>query len=148
MIRILRAAPEHLTKIVPLFDAYRVFYKQDSDKEQARSFIQERMDNNESVIFIALQGETPVWFTQLYPSFSSVSLEPLYILNDLYVKPSHRKKGIGEELLNYAKEFCLKKGYKGLSLETASDNQGAQKLYERLEWQKDTGTFHYFWKAL
>ena len=134
-----------LELIVPLFNAYRVFYGQESDPDAAHAFLKERILGDESIIFFALEDNTPVGFTQLYKTFSSVSLQPSFILNDLYVTPGSRKKGIGEALLNQAKYYCNALGYKGLSLETAVDNP-AQKLYERLGWEKDEDYFHYFWK--
>ena len=140
-----KATLSDLERIVPLFDAYRVFYKKTSDVEAAQKFLKERFSHNESVIFIALENEEPIGFTQLYKTFSSTTLEPSYILNDLYVSPNHRKKGVGEALLNQAKQHCQEMGYKGLALETAMDNP-AQKLYERLNWEKDTAYIHYFWK--
>jgi ribosomal protein S18 acetylase RimI-like enzyme len=140
-----KATVSDLELIVPLFDAYRVFYKQGSDPTAAREFLKERFLRNETVIFIALENEEPVGFTQLYTTFSSVSLQPSYILNDLYVSPNHRKKGVGEALLNQAKSHCQENGFKGLALETAIDNP-AQKLYERLDWKNDTDYIHYFWR--
>ena len=132
-------------KIAPLFDAYRVFYEQTSNLEQAIGFLEQRFENSENVVFLAMIGNEPVGFTQLYKTFSSVSLQSFYILNDLFVKPEHRKKGVGEALLNAAKTFCKEQNVKGLALETASDNP-AQNLYESLDWKKDTDYFHYFWK--
>lgn len=146
MIRIIRAEARHLEELVRLFDDYRVFYEQDSDTEGARSFLLDRINNEEAAIFMAFKEDIAVGFTQLYTTFSSVSMEPVFILNDLYVNTSFRKKGVGELLLNRAKEYCIKKKYKGLALETATDNP-AQKLYERLGWEKDSHCFHYFWKA-
>ncbi|RDY61297.1 GNAT family N-acetyltransferase [Flagellimonas nanhaiensis] len=140
-----KASLSDLELIVPLFDAYRVFYSQVSDIEAARAFIKERYEQNETVILLALEKDKPVGFTQLYKTFSSVSLKPFYILNDLYVSSDHRKKGVGEALLNEAKKYCESKNFKGLALETATDNP-AQKLYERLGWKKDEAYFHYFWE--
>ena len=134
-----------MEQIAPLFDAYRVFYGQQSDLGAARTFLKDRFLKDESVIFLAFEKTAPVGFTQLYRTFSSVSLQPSFILNDLYVVPESRKKGIGEALLNHAKSYCGASGHKGLSLETAVDNP-AQKLYERLGWEKDEAYFHYFWK--
>ena len=140
-----KATISDLEHIVPLFDAYRVFYKQPSNQESARNFLKERFTNKENVIFIALENGEPAGFTQLYTTFSSVSLQPTYILNDLYVSPKYRKNGVGEALLNQAKLHCQEIGYKGLALETAVDNP-AQKLYERLDWKNETDYIHYFWK--
>jgi GNAT superfamily N-acetyltransferase len=143
-MKIIRATKEHLSLIVPLFDAYRVFYEQVTDEKKAKSFLEKRFDRDESIIFLALVENKPAGFVQLFTSFSSVSLESIYILNDLYVAPSFRGNGIGEALLNKAKEQCASMKFKGLALETANTNP-AQYLYERLGWEKDIECFHYFW---
>lgn len=146
-MKIKRATQEDLETIVPLFNQYRVFYKQESDLDAARTFLEERMIHKESVIFLALdENNQGIGFTQLYPTFSSVSMQRSYILNDLFVTAQGRGKGVGEAILNKAKEFALQEGSKGLTLETDFDNP-AQKLYERLGWIKDTEVFHYTWKA-
>lgn len=146
MVKVYKASLEHLPQLVPLFDKYRIFYQQGSDLQGAEKFLQERLSNNESIVFLADMDGKPVGFTQLYTSFSSVSMKPTYILNDLYVDETYRKKGVGEALLKKAKELCKENNFKGLALETAIDNP-AQKLYERLGWKKDSGYFHYFWST-
>jgi ribosomal protein S18 acetylase RimI-like enzyme len=140
------AQANDIPALVPLLDAYRVFYRQQSNPRAAKEFLQSRFEHRDSIIFIAVSGEAVLGFTQLYPSFSTVGLARIYILNDLFVKPDQRGKGIGERLLRAAQEFCRSGGAKGLALETAADNP-AQSLYERLGWKKDDGYFHYFWTA-
>jgi len=140
---IITAHIEHLDLIAPLFDAYRVFYKQRSDIDSAREFLHERFKNNESVIYLAMDEGQAVGFTQLYPMFSSVTMQRMFVLNDLYVDQDHRNKGIGEALINKAKDLCEGLNYKGLALQTAQDNP-AQELYERLGFQIDTD-LQYFW---
>ena len=127
-----------------MFDAYRVFYKAATDVNAASAFLQDRIEKNESAIYIAYVGETAVGFTQIYPMFSSVSMQRLYVLNDLYVDPSHRGKGIGEALLNKGKEYTIAHQGKSLILETDNNNP-AQHLYERLGWKKDLQYLHYSW---
>ena len=146
MITIRRASIEDLEQIIPLFDAYRVFYEQASDTETARKFLTTRLENNQSVIFLAEENGKSVGFTQLYPMYSSVSMEEMYVLNDLFVAPSERGKGIGEKLLRQAQVYAHENNLKGLTLETASDNP-AQRLYERLGWKRDPSYYHYFWKS-
>jgi GNAT superfamily N-acetyltransferase len=146
MITIRKATANHIDDISPLFDKYRIFYKQESDLNAAKEFLLDRIQKGESVIYLAYSDDNPVGFTQLYTTFSSVSLQPVYILNDLYVTKNQRGKGIGEKLLNKAKELCVSKKYKGLALETGIENP-AQELYEKLGWKKDTDCFHYFWAS-
>jgi GNAT superfamily N-acetyltransferase len=145
-MKILRATLKDLETIVPLFDGYRVFYKQDSNMDASRKFVAERLKKLDSVIFLAVSEEGEgMGFTQLFPSFSSVSMQRVFILNDLFVSETYRGRGIGEALLEHAKEFARKEESRGLTLETAVDNP-AQHLYERLGWKKDDAVFHYTWE--
>lgn len=130
--------------VIGLFDKYRVFYKKDSDISLAEQFIKTRLSNNESVIFIALYGEVPAGFTQLYPKYSSVSAVKNWILNDLYVEPNYRKQGIGEALIKTAMDFAKGDGATYVQLETAIDNYNAQSLYETIGFQKQEPETEYF----
>jgi GNAT superfamily N-acetyltransferase len=140
---IIRATIEHIDLIAPLFDGYRQFYKKPSDLVRARQFIKDRLIRHESVIFLAMDEDQALGFTQLYPSFSSTSMQRLWILNDLFVAPAGRRSGVGEALLERARQFAVEDGAKGLMLETAVTNTTAQKLYERLGWQRDTEYYVY-----
>lgn len=124
--------------VVGLFNQYRIFYKQFSDMGMAQAFINERLQNNESIIFVAIDAELqkPVGFTQLYPKYSSVRLVQNWILNDLYVEESHRRQGIGEQLIKVAMDFAKTRGSKFVQLETAVDNHAAQSLYEAIGFEK------------
>jgi GNAT superfamily N-acetyltransferase len=145
-MKIVTASISNLEQMVPLFDAYRVFYKRASDPGAARDFLTQRFQKKDSVIFLAIDPEgNGMGFTQLYPSFSSVAMQRTYILNDLFVASDMRGKGVGEALMQQAKQFALQTGSRGLTLETDSDNP-AQSLYERLGWKKDTTVFHYTWE--
>ena len=146
MITVRKVTITDLDAITGLFDAYRVFYQQDSDKKSAKAFLKERFEQKQSVIFIAEKAGVAVGFTQLYPIFSSVSMQKTLVLNDLYVDANERKQGIGEKLLVAAQEYAKAGDWKGLALETGHENP-AQKLYERLGWSKDDDYYHYFWKA-
>ncbi|MEE1946594.1 GNAT family N-acetyltransferase [Pedobacter sp. KR3-3] len=124
--------------VVGLFNQYRIFYKQFSDIGMAQAFINERLQNNESIIFVALDAELqkPVGFTQLYPKYSSVRLVQNWILNDLYVDEAYRQQGIGEKLIKTAMDFARARGSKFVQLETAVDNYTAQSLYEAIGFEK------------
>ena len=131
-MEIKRIQPEEWQLVVNLFDQYRVFYKKESDLALAGQFIRERLDNNESVIYVAVDGEKPVGFTQLYPKYSSARAVKNWILNDLYVDAGYRKQGIGAQLIKQATEFAKKSKAQFIQLETAVDNYTGQSLYEDL----------------
>jgi ribosomal protein S18 acetylase RimI-like enzyme len=132
--RVERVVLDDLERLLPIFDEYRVFYGAASDWDGARAFLGDRLRLNESVIFMVVEGEGDekrAWgFTQLYPSFSSVTLKRLWILNDLFISAALRGQGLGSKLLESAREYALSTNTKGLSLTTMTENVGAQRLYE------------------
>jgi GNAT superfamily N-acetyltransferase len=74
--------------------------------------------------------------------FSSVSLGPIYVLNDLFVDPSARRQGVAAQLLEAARKFGEGTGAHYLELSTAVDNP-AQRLYEAGDWTLDREFLHY-----
>jgi hypothetical protein len=51
---IVRATSSHIELLAPLFDAYRQFNGQNSDVQAANEFLPERLNNGQSVVFLAL----------------------------------------------------------------------------------------------
>jgi GNAT superfamily N-acetyltransferase len=142
-ITIRRAELSDLDALVPLFDAYRMFYEQPSDPAGAAMFLRERFELGESVILIALDAAGAVGFTQLYPAFSSVRMRRLFLLNDLFVHARARGQRLGERLLAAAADHGRAAGCVRLVLTTAVTNAHAQALYERTGWVRDTHDFTY-----
>ena len=143
-IEIHKASTEDANILAPLFDSYRSFYKQTPDVDGAMNFIKERLQQNESVIFISFIKDTAVGFVQLYPVFSSVGMKRAWLLNDLYIHVSARGKGVATELLDAAKEFGKSTNSRWLMLQTAADNYTAQALYKKNGWKKETDLFYRF----
>jgi ribosomal protein S18 acetylase RimI-like enzyme len=135
-----------LEELAVLFDLYRQFYKKAPDLNAARSFLRERLEKNESVIFVAEKNGKLLGFTQLYPLFSSTVMKKQWVLNDLYVRMEERKSGAGEKLMRMAMEFGTQDNSRGLTLQTAVTNVSAQKLYEKLGWKKNETflTYNYY----
>jgi len=98
----------------------------------------------ESVIFIVKDAEEDKFgFTQLYPSFSSISMERSWILNDLFVDEDYRKQGIAQLLLDAAQQHGQLTGAKGIGLTTGKNNVTAQRVYERNQYIKVEEFYHY-----
>lgn len=126
-----------IEKIIPLFDGYRQFYRQPSDEAAVRDFLRKRFEQRDSVLFVAeVEGRT-VGFTQLYPTFSSVSMARTFVLNDLFVSPAERRSGVGRSLLSAAAHYAREVGAIRLSLSTAITNKAGQSLYEGAGWRRD-----------
>jgi ribosomal protein S18 acetylase RimI-like enzyme len=142
-LTLVRADLEHLEILTPLFDAYRVFYEQPTDLAGARDYLRERLSYLESAIFLALDDQKGLGFTQMYPSFTSIYMERIWILYDLYVVPEARGLGIGRALMDRAQRFARESGAKRVELSTARDNRPAQALYESLGYQRDEAFYFY-----
>jgi ribosomal protein S18 acetylase RimI-like enzyme len=150
-MQIRAATPGDLPALAGLFDAYRVFYQQPSDVAAATAFLRERDAAGDSTVFVAEDendGAELVGFTQLYASLSSVSMARIYVLNDLYVAPTARRRGVAQALIEAAHAFARSQSAARVSLETAQDNHGAQALYESLGYERDTRFFRYHWRCL
>jgi GNAT superfamily N-acetyltransferase len=139
-----RAALQDLEQLVPLFDGYRQFYGKSSDTALARRFLSDRLSAGDSIVLIAEEAlRGAVGFVQLYPSFSSVSAARIYILNDLFVVASNRRRGTGAQLLRSAAEVARASGAVRLKLSTAITNLSAQRLYAALGWKRDEEFYEY-----
>ena len=144
-INVSHATLADLDAVTPLFDAYRVFYRQPSDPDGARAFLRARVERNESEVLLARNAPDGhvLGFTQLYPLFSSVSMRRSWVLNDLFVLPEARKHGVARALMCAAREFGHVNGAIWLTLETANDNGPAQALYESLGYYNEADVRHY-----
>ena len=138
-----QASLADLDALAPLFDGYRQFYGRAADPVAARQFLLDRFNHGESVIFVARRAGVPVGFTQLYPSFSSVSMARIFILNDLFVTEAGRRNGVASALMSAAAEFATTVGAVRLMLSTAVTNHSAQSLYSAMGWTKDEQFFVY-----
>lgn len=126
-----------LDLLAPMLDQYRQFYQRPGDLAAARSFLADRFNHGESVLFIAQDGDAVLGFTQMYPSFSSVSLKRVFVFNDLFVAEAGRRRGVGKALIAAAAAYAKSVGAKFLTLSTAHSNESAQALYRSTGWKRD-----------
>ncbi len=143
-MNITQATLNDIETIADLFNQYRQFYQQSSDIEGAKAFLTQRLKNDESVIFLARNAEgEALGFTQLYPTFCSVIMQPIFVLYDLFVSEDARKQGVAKQLMQHAESYACEHGAAKLSLATAKDNRQAQALYEQIGYRKDEVFWHY-----
>lgn len=142
-ITVRQAVLADLDALASLFDQYRRFQGQSGDLPAARAFLRERFEHGQSALFIAFDGESPVGFAQLYPSFSSVSLSRAFILNDLFVAEAGRRMGVASALLAALEAYAWSFGAVRVTLNVARDNVSAQALYRERGWAQDQ-QFHMF----
>ena len=143
-IVITRATKEHYNDVGALFDLYRQFYKYKTNLKASTKYIKDRINQNESFIFICFYKKEPAGFVQLYETFDSLNINKKLILYDLYVDRKYRKNGIGRKLMNEAKKLAKFKKIQNIELSTAKNNKKAQSLYESLDYKRDKEYYNYF----
>jgi GNAT superfamily N-acetyltransferase len=123
------AKESDIEELSAIFTLYRIFYKKDPEIDSAKSFLLERIQKKESVIFIARIENKIVGFTQLYPLFSSLTMKRSWLLNDLYIVEAQRGKGISKQLMGAARQLAKQTKAAGIMLETEKTNRIGNKLY-------------------
>lgn len=129
MSNVRKATIDDLEQLAVLFDEYRMFYKKNSDTHGAKNFLKERIENNQSEIFVADFNGRLVGFTQLFPLFSSTKMQNYWLLNDLFVNEKYRGKGFSKQLIEKAQMLCKSNAACGILLETDKNNDIGNKLY-------------------
>ncbi|MEN0109665.1 MAG: GNAT family N-acetyltransferase [Planctomycetota bacterium] len=142
-LSVAEASLDDLPHVAPLVDAYRRFYGQPADRAAAERFVGDRMRTGESVVLLARRGDRAVGYVQLYPSYSTVALARVWVLNDLYVDAAERGSGVGAALMAAAEAHGRATGATRLVLVTAVDNSAAKRLYERHGWRPYAEYDHY-----
>jgi len=142
-IEIIRADAAHTNQLAPLFSAYRQFYEQSTDSVAEKAYLEQRLQNDQCVIFLASNSGRPAGFVLLYPTFDSVELSQVWVLHDLYIAADQRRIGLGRSLMETAHGFCRNQGASRVDLATAVSNTVAQPLYESMGYVRDTEFYSY-----
>jgi GNAT superfamily N-acetyltransferase len=138
-----QAALSDVDQLALLFDQYRQFQGQAPDLVAATDFLHTRFVHNESAIFLAFNGPHAIGFAQLYPSFSSVSLQRVFILNDLFVAETGRRQQVASRLLAVVEAYAWSHGACRITLNVARTNEAGQALYQARGWKQDDQFFMY-----
>ena len=146
-MKIRQASTIDLEDLVVLFEEYRAFYNKKPDFSTAKSFLQSRIENKESVVYVCeLDDQTLAGFVQLYPYFSSTNLKRLWLLNDLFVHPLHRGKGISIQLIEKAQQLAKETNAHALMLETGKENDIGNSLYPKTGFKLYDDVNFYEWR--
>jgi ribosomal protein S18 acetylase RimI-like enzyme len=136
MAHIRRALVSDVEQLTGLVEQYRGFYNQEPNST-TQKFLYDRLSMNESIVFVAMEGDQIIGFTQCYPSFSTVALAEIWLLNDVFVHPDFRRRHIAEQLMTETEDAAKSAGAARIWLRTAHLNAPAQALYEGRGWVQD-----------
>ncbi len=139
-MRIVQATLEHLDLLTPLFIKYREFYGELPFPDSSRKFLETHLKRKESVIYLALADDEDklLGYCQLFPSYSSLSLKRVWILNDIFVAEDARRMLVADRLLQTAKQMAKETNAVRMRVATSVDNEVAQKVYESIGFREDT----------
>ena len=139
-MRIVQATLEHLDLLTPLFIKYREFYGELPFPDSSRKFLETRLKRKESVIYLALADDEDklLGYCQLFPSYSSLSLKRVWILNDIFVAEDARRMLVSDRLLQTAKQMAKDTNAVRMRVATSVSNEVAQKTYESIGFREDT----------
>jgi GNAT superfamily N-acetyltransferase len=132
-----RVGDADLADLLPLMRGYCDFYEVDPSDEAllalSRALIED--PEREGVQLIARDPDDAresLGFATVYWMWSTTRAARIAIMNDLFVAPSARGRGVGEALIQACLDLAHERGAVSLQWQTAPDNHAAQALYARV----------------
>jgi ribosomal protein S18 acetylase RimI-like enzyme len=117
------------------------------DDELAREVIKGLKLQANYCFFLAYINGQCAGVANCFVNFSTFKAKPLLNIHDFAVSPMHRRKGIGEALLQFIFNYSEEQGYCRVNLEVRNDNAGAQNLYRKMGFDECNPPM-YFWEKL
>lgn len=142
-VEIAKVTHVDLSALLPLMRAYCEFYETDPRDDRLVALSRALLDDpGEGVQYLARDADgAAIGFATVFWSWSTTEATRIGIMNDLYVAPEHRGRGVGRALIEACRGACRKRGVGRLVWETAPDNEVAQRLYD------STGASSSTWKS-
>lgn len=134
---IVRAEPQDFEALSPLFDAYRAFFAGSDDLQRSRRFLEERLRERDSVVFLGRRNASAEGFIQLYPLWSSWHCRRIWFLSDLYVRDASRKLGLGSRLVERVVAYARETEASSIMVELPLREPHLERFYAKLGFQKD-----------
>ena len=133
-----QAGLAELNLVVDLFDLYREFYEQASDRKACEAFIHHNISTSRSEVFLWMTEDgQALALAQFYRRVCSVSLTDFVELSDLYVRPEARRQGHAAQFLQALARHYSAFPLSRITLETAHDNLKAQALYHACDFKPE-----------
>jgi len=144
-MHIVKSTEKYLDQLVENFEEYRLFCGCEPSPKETKVFLKKLICNQESVLFIAIDSDTDklMGFVNLYPSYSTLALQRLWILNDLGVSSHFRGKGVSKALIQKVQEFAKETNAVRIELKTAVQNTTARNLYKAMDFTIDADNVYY-----
>ena len=131
-VEIRPARTEEIEEMLPLIRSYCEFYETEPDDEGLRKMFEILINQpDQGAVFIARDDSRAVGFATLDWKWSSLKAARIGYLEDLFVDPEARGRGIADALIEVCADRCRELGMPAMQWLTAPDNQRAQSVYNR-----------------
>ena len=134
-MKIGRVGEAELDDLLPLVRAYCDFYAVSPSDEElltlSRALIADPEHEGVQLLARDAQGRA-VGFATIFWSWATTSAERIGVMNDLFVAPEARGSGTAEALIEACRVECAARGAGKLTWQTATDNERATKVYDRI----------------
>jgi len=119
-------------ELLPMIAAYQRFYEvEEIDEERNRVFFRRFIAPSEDGMLLgARQDGGFAGYACLYWHLSSLRASEAVLMNDLFVDPDRRGRGVGRALIEASAEVARERGASHLEWATDPDNHTAQRLYD------------------
>lgn len=144
-MKIREAKSSDINQLSKLFNSYRMFYGKESNIDISKEFLDSRIINKDSKIYVCEVENNIIGFVQLYPLFSSTRVSKYWLLNDLFVDVKERGKGYSKLLIERAKKLVIESNACGMMLETEKSNNLGNKLYPTTGFKMNELSNFYEW---
>lgn len=132
MVEVAPIAPSEYGELLPLIVAYQRFYEvEEIDEGRNHRFFRRFLGpSDDGLLLGAREDGRLLGYACLYWHFSSTKARETVLMNDLYVVPEERGRGVGRALIEASREVAHQRGTAMLQWQTAPDNHTAQRLYD------------------
>ena len=134
--RITQVVIEDVTDLLPLLRAYCDFYGVAPTDSDLVKMSRALLDNpsRDGIQLIARDNDGhALGFATIFWSWSTLSAARIAIMNDLFVHPDARGRGLADAIIGACARACVERGdIASLRWQTAKDNARAQAVYERV----------------
>jgi GNAT superfamily N-acetyltransferase len=115
--------------LAEIFDQYRAHYEEAADAARSACWLDENLRTSRLRVFVVEKSGRFVGFAITMDVPASLRLAHFWQIRDLFVRPTHRRLGVGRALLASVREAAIASGALRLVVQTEDDNDPALRLY-------------------
>lgn len=99
------------------------------DRAAFRLVFQKNLESDSAIYLIAIHESIAIGFLTAHGQYLLHHGGLVFEIQEMYVDPSYRKKGIGELLMNKLKQQLMNKNYKSLEVASNVNRDHAHRFY-------------------